>query len=293
MNKLFDRRCVLLVGEYDQLRDVTGEFPDQFVLKLPTALRIEGLRVTFKLSKDLQPTPNTAEMTIYNLSETSRSHLQGKGQRVVLLAGYEGDESQIFSGDVRRVVTMRQGPDIVTKIDAGDGERAIAFARVSESYAPGTPIKDVVIGTIKKIASDPAGAIQKAAQVVGEFASGYAQFGKASTELTRLLAPQGLSWSIQDGRIEILGDGEAVAESAPLLSPSTGLVGSPSVGTPEKKGGPSVMKCRSLLLPRLRPGQRVALESESLRGVFRSIKVTHAGDTAGNDWYTDIEATPS
>lgn len=285
MKTLFDRRCIVLFGPPPK--------PDTFDLDEPTAVRVEGLRVTFKIAKDLQSTPNTSEITIYNLASASRAKLEGKGQRIVLVAGYPGSEAQIFSGDIRRVTTAQQGPDRVTKIEAGDGERAIAFARVTDSYAPGTSLTDVVVRTVKKLASDPAGAIQKAASFVGEFSSGYAQFGKASTELTRLLSPIGHTWSIQDGRVEILGEGESVADTAPLLSPSTGLVGSPTFGTSEKKSGKATMKCRSLLLPRLRPGQKVVLDSLTLRGQFRTTKVTHAGDTAGNDWYSDIEATPT
>lgn len=282
MSRLFARQCVVTLGR--------PQTPDEFALKTPTALRVDGLRVVFKIDRDLQPSPNQGEITIYNLSEASRAKLEDVGQRVVLEAGYEGSVAQIFSGDVRRAFSTKQGPDWVTKIEAGDGERAIAFARVSKSYGPGTPQADVMKDTIRALKTDPGNALEKVAQMVGEFASGFVQHAKASTELTRLLKQQGYSWSIQDGRVEVLGpNGDHLPEVVPVLTPETGLIGSPSIGIPTKKKQAATMKCRSVLLPTLRPGQRVSLKSAAISGLFLAVKVVHAGDTHGSDFHTDIE----
>ena len=281
MTQLFDRRCVVLVGKPP---------PDNYVLIIPDALKIDGMRTTFKVTKDDKPEPNQVEISIFNLSAASRAKCDEKGVRVVLQAGYGDDVAQIASADVRTVNHLKQGVDWVTKIEAGDGERAIEHARVSGSFRPGTAVKDIVGKTIQALQMDPGNAQQKAQQLAGEFSSGYVQHAKASTELSRLLEPAGWSWSVQDGRIELLGPGEVLGELAPLFSPSTGLVGVPEMGSPGAKGEHPVLKCRSLLQPRLRPGQRFKLESASRSGTFVAKKVTHSGDTFGNDWYTDVEA---
>lgn len=280
--RLFGRECVVLIGR----PPTAGEY----ALQTPTALRIEGLRIAFKVVRDLRPTPNTAEVSIWNLSPESRAKIDSAGQRVVLVAGYTGADGQIFSGDARRTSSSKQGPDWVTKIEAGDGERAYKFARVSESFGPGAKLADVVVKTVGQLKTDPGSTADKVKNFVGEFASGYTQHARASTELTRLLSPLGWTWSMQDGRVELLGPNETVQEEAPRLTPETGLVGSPTIDPPQKKGQKAVLKVRALLLPRLRPGQRLVIESEAHRGVFRAEKVTHTGDTWGNDWYTDIEA---
>lgn len=283
MTRLFSRRCIVHIG-----RPPT---PNEFALKTPTALRIEGLRVVFKVERDLKPQPNQVEFVIYNLSESSRAKLENVGQRVVLEAGYEDAVAQVFSGDVRRAFSTKQGSDWLTKIEAGDGERAFVFGRVSKSYAPGTSVADVARDTIKALKTDPGAALEKVGQLVGEYSSGFAQHAKASTELTRLLSPHGFSWSIQSGRIEVLGPNEHLPEAAPLLTPETGLIGSPTISIPTKRTQPSTLKCRSLLLPTLRPGQRVVLKAEAISGTFVATKVAHVGDTHGGDFYTDIEAT--
>lgn len=280
MTVLFDRRCSVLIGKPPA---------DNFVLELPEVLKIEGLRVTFKIERDDKPQPNTLELTITNLSQDHRAQLEGKGFRIVVNAGYGDQVAQIYSGDMRTSTSRKMGTDWVTRILAGDGERAHQHARVNNSYKPGVKVADVVQGTIKALQQDPGTALAKAQQLAGEFSSGYVQSSKASTELTSLLEPYGWGWSIQDGRIELLAPGEALPGEGPLLSPETGLIGAPELSAPDKKSGKGTLKARSLLQPSLRPGQRFQLKSQSRSGTYKAKKVTHTGDTAGGDWFTDVE----
>lgn len=279
---LYDRRCVLTVGKLPPA--------DNYVLQVPDALQVEGLRVTFKITRDAKPQPNTGEFTIFNLSESSRAELQGKGFRVILQAGYGDQVAQIFSGDVRAFAHSHEGPDWITSVQAGDGERAYARARVSQSWRPGVQVRDVVAGTIKALQVDPGNALKRAQELAGEFSSGYVQHANASLELSRLLEPFDLGWSIQDGRLEILGPGEVLPDAPPLVSPDTGLIGSPTVAAPTKRGDPFTLKVKSLLMPGMRPGRSFTLSSATRSGTFRAVKVTHTGDTHGGEWYTEIEA---
>lgn len=283
MSQLYDRACELFVG--------VAPRADVFTVQTVERLRIKGLRVTFKVVRDASPNPNTIDIAVYNLSEASRARFEAKGARVALLAGYKEQLAQLGSGDVRYAQSIKTGVDWVTKIEAGDGERAIREARVSESWRPGTPVSAVIAKTVKALQLDPGNALATARTVAGEFSSGYVQHHQASHELTRLLEPRGISWSVQDGRIELVPVNGALQETAPLLSPDTGLIGTPEFGTPEKPGAVAILKCRTLLQPRLRPKQRFELLSRSRRGIFIAQKVTHTGDTFGNDWFTDIEAT--
>jgi hypothetical protein len=283
MTALFDRRCEVYVGVPPK--------EDVFTLQTVERLRIAGLRIGFKIVRDASAEPNNLELVVYNLSEASRARFEEKGARVVVLAGYREQLAQLCSGDIRHAQSMKAGSDWVTKIEAGDGERALAHARVSESWRPGTQVSSVVAKAVQALQLDPGNALTKAKEIAGEFSSGYVQHGKASRELSSLLEPRGYTWSVQDGRIEILKSTETLPETAPLISPDSGLIGSPEMGTPTKPGAKPVLKIRSLLQPRLRPKQRFELKSRTRSGVFVAQKVTHTGDTFGNDWYTDIEAT--
>ncbi len=280
--QLFERRAVLVVGQAP---------PDNFVQVVPDALKIEGLRIQFKIERDDQPKPNRSSIAVYNLSDASRAKLQDKGVRIVLSAGYGGQVAQIFSGEARDISHDKTGTEWVSKFESGDSERTFQWARATGSFGAGVTKKDVVATVVRSMQVDP-GNMAKAMQAVGtQFTTGYAMHARASTELTRLLEPEGLTWSVQDGRLQILSEFGTVPDAGtPLLSPSTGLVGVPTMGAPEKKGGPAVLKVRSLLRPEIRPGTRFLLNSSGRSGFYKAKKVVHDGDTDGGNFYTDVEA---
>jgi hypothetical protein len=280
VSALYDRRVDLAVGK------ATPKANEAFV----EALRITGLRVTFKVEKDLKPEPNKSEITVYNLGPESRQALETNGVPVLLLAGYaDGDNvSQCFSGDARLITSEKAGVDWVTRIFCGDGERAYSTERFTESAKPGAKVGDFVLKLVKKLAKDPGNALSVVTNETRTFASGYATSGLASSELTRQLKSLGYEWSVQDGRMQILKDGESIQEMGPLFTPDTGLIGTPTAATPDAKGGPQQWKVKVLLEPRLRPGQRFEVERTvskdgrpAKREQFLAVKVTHVGRCLG------------
>lgn len=286
MPQLFDRKCVLIAGQAP---------PNNFVQVTPDALKIEGLRIDFSIEKDNKPKPNKCDIEVYNLNAKHRGQLDQKGIRVILQAGYAATVAQIFSGDARFINSEKHGPDWITKFECGDGERSYSYARVSESFPPGTSIQTVIGSIVKAAQLDPGNAMQKANQLTRQFIDGYVSHGLAATELTRILEPEQLNWSIQDGRIEVLAPSESLIPSGdvPLISDKTGMIGSPSYGTGEKTKGPAFLKVKSLLQPLIRPGSKFELRSQILNGFYKAIKVRQTGSTHGNDWYSEIEAVPT
>lgn len=284
--RLYGRRCVLLVG------DPPGT---QLNPRLINALQVDGLRVAFEVVKTSGKEPNTCDVRVFNLADQTRARLQGKGQKIILQAGYQDSLAQIFSGDSRLMDHRKDGPSWQSRIQCGDGERAFRFARVSESFAPGTKVSDVIAHLARVSGLDVGNALTAAAQLQGplqEYSQGTTLHGRTAAELDRVLRSVGLSWSVQDGALQVLGAADAAPGEAVHISDGSGLVGSPEQGTPDKKGGPVVVKFRCMLDPRLRPAARVSLASRSHTGGFKVLKCTHRGDTHGADWYTDVEATP-
>lgn len=281
---LFDRRVKLTIGQ----EPPTGDF----VRTMPTALVITGLRVQFRIEKSLKAEPQKAAIAVWNLSDKSRGQLVGKGLRVVLEAGYPDSLAVIYQGHTRTIDHPKEGVDWPSKIECGTGERAMKYAQISESARAGSPVGDAIKAAVNALVADPGNALTKAGEIVESFSSSYAASGRASDELTRLLEPRGLSWAIVDDRMLILGEKETLPEQPITLSPDTGLVGSPELGTPPKKGGQALVKMKSLLQPQFRPGGRVLLQSRSRTGTFKIINMAHVGDTSGGEWYTEIEGLP-
>jgi hypothetical protein len=253
-------------------------------------LLIEGLDVAFEIVKSLSAkTPNSAETRIWNLNAEHRKHLQELEKVFVSLeAGYEQGTSLLFRGDLRDVLSTREGTDWLTTITSDSGRRA-RKRRILKSFAPGASVQDVLLAAAKAMGVRLGNTSAKtvAAKVQGTQASaffnGYALAGAIERELDRLARSCGLEWSIQDDELQFLDQGRPLQELGIELTPETGLIGSPEPGN---KG---ITEARCLMIPDLYPGRRVKLTSEHVTGIYRVETTRHLGGTAERDWYVELE----
>jgi hypothetical protein len=253
-------------------------------------LLIEGLDVAFEIVKSLSAkTPNSAEIRIWNLNAEHRKHLQELEKVFVSLeAGYEQGTSLLFRGDLRDVLSTREGTNWLTTITSDSGRRA-RKRRILKSFAPGASVQDVLLAAAKAMGVRLGNTSAKtvAAKVQGTQASaffnGYALAGAIERELDRLARSCGLEWSIQDDELQFLDQGRPLQELGIELTPETGLIGSPEPGN---KG---ITEARCLMIPDLYPGRRVKLTSEHVTGIYRVETTRHLGGTAERDWYVELE----
>jgi hypothetical protein len=254
------------------------------------SLGLEGFDVRFEISKSLAPkTPNAAELQIWNLSAAHRKQLQELEKVYVSLeAGYESGISLLFRGDLRDVVSGKQGPDWVTTITS-DSSRRARKQRLVRSFAPGSSVSSVLQTAAKAmgVRLGNTAARTVSARIAGtqaeKFWNGYAMAGAIDEELDRLARSCGLEWSIQDDELQFLDYGAPLAELAVKLTSDTGLLGSPEPGN---KG---IVEARCLILPDLYPGRRVEMQSEHVRGMYRLETTKHTGSTFSEEWFCDMQ----
>jgi len=256
------------------------------------AFDVSNLDCVFNVKKNLKPEPNTCELKIFNLAESTRKILASAERLVLRLeAGYEGAISQLYLGEVRSAHSTIEGPDIVTEISTGDSEKEVATTKISIPVGPKTPASAVMLQIIKELNVGPGNAPIMAGKmppnVVAMFGNGTIITGKAARALDDICRAADYEWSIQDGVLQILDRGRAVEGLAVLLSPETGLVGSPSV---DQKG---IVSATALIQPDLRPGRKVVFKSKTFTGGgYRIEDCEYSGDTAGNEWYVKFHAKP-
>jgi hypothetical protein len=267
-----------------------------------TVIPSGGLRIQFKIEKNPQSPPNTADISVTNLAPQTRRQLQEFGAEVELRAGYLDNEPHLpllFRGQARTIDHLRKGADWVTRIQCGDGEIPFRFASVNASFRPGTPTEKVArtMALALQDAGVDVGALlaqldaHRLAFVLPQFVFGYASQGNALQELSKILGSSGYLVSIQNGELRVIPSSGTSAKDAILLSPSSGLKGSPEHGTPDRNGLPTVLKVKAVLLPHLEPGDAFVLAGVAAAGKYRADKLTHAGDThAEDDWTTEAEA---
>lgn len=256
-------------------------------------LSTDKLRIAFRVTKSLEKEPNSLELKITNLSEASRGKLKGAGVACVLEAGYEGSRAVIFSGNSRTIDHAREGSDWTTIARCGDGEQAFQYARINQKFAPGSKLADVIRAAANALTLNK-GNLEDALTgtlAFQEFSHGFVGFGRAGDVFDKLIRSAGLTWSVQQGAIQVVKRGEPfLQKKAALLTATSGLIGSPVHAPPDKKGKPSVLKCKCLLNPQIIPGRIISLDTRSISGEFVAQKVEHQGDSHGNDWHTIIEA---
>jgi len=249
------------------------------------------LKCVFSVEASLSKSPNTAEITVYNLAEATRARLSEDDLEVELEAGYIGLSNLIFKGKLEAGVSVKDGPDWVTTFQTTDGGKEGRKARINYSVKK-TSVTDAFkraagalgVGLGNSLSKINEGNIRGA---LSGFSNGLVMSGPARKEIDRLTKTLGYSWSIQNGQLQLLGPGDAIDPGdAIVLDSDRGLIGSPQAGD---KG---IIEARALLNPHLTPGRVVALSSLQTSGFFRIEKTTYSGDTRGQDWYADLELKP-
>lgn len=287
---LFDRRCRLTIA--DPVKEKNNfKFETFNVTEIDggrSDANLIGMRVQFDIKKTLKKEPNTSTITVTNLSADSRSKFQAKGVHVTLEAGYK-DTGMVryFAGDVRTVDHVRKGPDWESVFRLGDGERAWQFARVNESFAPGAAVSDVLRSVAGRMGIDLGNAIEQANKLGTKLDQGFCVSGSASRALDLLMKSIGMEWSIQDGALQILKVSQVLDLPVPEIGPDSGLLDSPEMGSPPKKGAPALVKFKCLLTS-VKPGAKVKLKSERYNGYLRVVACSFKGDTSGGDWFSEI-----
>lgn len=263
-----------------------------------------SMRAAFSVERDHKRTANNAEVALWNLSPASREALARLDVVPVLIeAGYVDDVGVIFSGDLRSARSRLEGPDIITRVSAGDGESKLRTARLSKTFARGTPVGDVIgaLGRALGVAPGNLNDFRGARLANGSttLTRALTISGSVSDELERLTRSCGLDWSVQNSALQIrqadlpVGTGEG-----PLLRADTGLIGEVETERAQetKDGltkGQTIVTGRCLLRSDLVPGRAFRVESLAFTGNLVCRSTVHSGDSHDSGtWHVEFSGTP-
>lgn len=281
------RRCNLIVS------GVSGD-----------GLDLSGLRIKFKVKKSDAQTPNTAEIRVYNLADSTAKQIREEFSNITLQAGYESNFGVIFAGNIKQVRFGREGnTDKYIDIAAGDGDDAYNYAVVNTTLAAGATQDAQIQAAAGALAQRGVGQGFLAETGSQGLARGKVMYGMARDYLRQSAEASQTTWSVQDGKLQVVKLTEVLPNQAVLLNSKTGLVGVPEL---TNEG----VKARCLLNPLLKIGTRVKIDEADVAeaklpstgqsapanagasiaqdGVYRLLVVEHGGDTFGNDWYSDL-----
>jgi hypothetical protein len=271
----------------------------------------KDFRVTFTIRRGDLQTPNTADVHIFNLSDSTANLVQREFSYISIQAGYQNNYGLIFQGTVKQVRKGRlDQKDSYLDVTAADGDEAYNFAPAIGSLSAGSSRQDYWAFLNKAMLPYglTAGPMPPFLSSNGSV-RGRVFCGMARDELRKFANDQGCVWSIQDGQMTLIQKTGYVGGRVPLISPQSGLIGVPE----QTQNGIFI---RTLLNPRLKIGQLIQLQQNVVNqarmdmtnsdvaqwgnynlqhgakvagdGVYYVMVAEHTGDTRGNPWYTDL-----
>lgn len=263
------------------------------------AILVSELHVEFEAHRDLEKEPSLLSADVYNLRDDTVNEIRKQKDGIVSLKvayGYS-DLQTIFVGDVTNIEQRLEGPDRIMTVEAGDGKRA---SRVwsRKTFPKKTKLADVI-----KFLADEAGlSVAKSHintvldnaksrnsnkgffQIPQDLKHGMHIRGYAVDELHELCNSHQIEFNIQNNELSLSVD-EETAGTSPILTPESGLIGSPVIDSE------SILRASCVLVPGLYPGSLVEVESRYVSGSFRVLVADYTGALFGDDPMTiDIEA---
>jgi hypothetical protein len=280
-------------------------------------LDLSEMHFRFQTVQEDAESPNNCTIRVFNLSTDTQRRAKREYSRVILQAGYEkGPFGVIFDGTIKQYRMGKQPDQVTSYLDilAADGDLAYNFGVINKSLAAGSSSGERVAAMVESLTKyGISGATNLIPSTGGILPRGKVLFGLSKGLLRSEVATQGASWSIQNGRIQIIPLDGYLPGEAVVLTSQTGLIG-------RAEQTAEGIKCRSLLNPKILIGGAVQIDNKSINqtlaapgselpvgqsafnswtaiqqlaniaddGLYRVYVCEHVGDTRGQDWYSDL-----
>lgn len=241
--------------------------PEDAILLTPTSANgMPGpdLRITFQVRKITQESPNMLRCRIYNLHPDTQNKIL-EYTKVSLSAGYQtANFGEIFRGTV---VQYRRGKENATdtylEIIAGDGDTALLHDTATLVFPGDTQkqkIAEAYIAQLKSGEPLTAGTVDLGPGGKQPLLRAMAAHGMVRDLMRDLMSSVNGHWWIDSGKVHAITRSMYLPGEAPVLTPSTGLVGIPEVT-------PSGIQAMCLLNPKIVLGGSVKIETSIISGV--------------------------
>ena len=290
---LFKRNLTLTIGSEDEAIVVT-----------------EPINIRATIVKDIKSgEKDYASVTIINLSKGTRDALNTQYKEIEIKAGYAEESDICFVGSVISATHTHEGTEWITTIECGDGIEVLDQALINKTYEKGftlgdvlkdfAAISDISLGDILEV--DTTKALSRGKSFSTDVQAALNELGKTNN----------FDWSIQDGKLVVVGTGKSRVSVTRVIGARSGMVGSPewiNTGADAAKTNPitgTKFKVNSLCIPSLKPADMIIVRSESLSGRigsynynikrpesderFSVTKVQHDLDNRAGNFITQIE----
>lgn len=192
-------------------------------------LKSEGLErplhIKFSLEKSDTQSSNNGQLTITNLNDEHKALLYQEGCYVTLKAGYSGTMGTIFSGAVSDIKEDYDGGSNDVQVEVVDGfESNDVVGDISISdVVTGKQVVDEILdqmGVMSRVYTDVAASALESAK----YDNGYCYVGKLKVALQKACQKAGVTFTQQNGVMQVFTKGETINSVAYVLSNRSGLM---------------------------------------------------------------------
>ncbi len=264
------------------LRKVRVRFPGGFIVN-PGGLGSHQMKVAFSVSKDLSSTANDGFVELWNLNEGHRNAVGRELKDIELEVGYMppgggSNVALIAMAQIRDVEHRIEKPDIITRIEFGEGDKAFRQATISNTWPPNTR----VVTILEDIAAElEAQGIRRGEWVLPEGlesevrARPVSVHGDARREMDILGRSHRFYFNVQNGVHEII-PADGFIDGTVVLESGSGLIDVPSITD-------NGCTFNAMMMPDIRPGRKVKINSKTLEmnaagSEYRVSQATYSGD---------------
>lgn len=267
-------------------------------------LDLSDLHCRFEISQATIQTPKTLIARIYNVSRETADKIEKEFIHVWLQAGYEENFGQIFSGQIQQKLIGRENnTDTYLELIGAEGDEAYNWAFVNKSLSAGYTQKDVHSEIVAPMKEHDV--TQGATPTFSDAQSprGRVLYGMCRDQMRTFGQTNNCDWSINDGKVNTVPDGEPLVKEAVVLNSGSGMIGLPQLTI-------NGVNVRCLINPSIQTGSLLKIDNSSIQGVALPTSYTfvntypdksadglyvvyslqYIGDTRGNPWYCDIVA---
>lgn len=283
-NVLFGRKYRVIVS------DVNG-----------VGIDVSELRCTFQIEKSISETPNYSEIVLYNLSAQTENSIIKEGAKIILEAGYQNQQyGLIFSGDIVQPLRGKEDNTTYTlTLISQDGDLFYNKGIINASFRAGQTTRNILENMTKQ--SSNALELGQISDNLSQTAlpRGKALFGLTRDYFRQIAKSEQAAFYINNNKIDFVKAMDLSTNEVIKLNGKSGLIGKPE----QTEEG---IQATCLLNPLLDLNKMVSVNLSSIQrqkvdkeneikniegsGIFKIIKLTHKGDTRGDEWYTEFTA---
>jgi hypothetical protein len=269
-----------------------------------TGLSIDKLRISFEITKTVDSTPNVAQVKIYNLNPSNEVLIHTQYTDLMINAGYQNSAFVIFRGNIKHAFHYRDKTDLITQIEAADGDKDYRQATLNLTLAAGTDNTHLVNAALGSFSSTITGEVGIPAgnpRIRGKVISGMTR-----DVLSKLACETDAHWSIQDGHLQIVQGASALQNQAIVVNAATGMLKAPEIsdkyikvttllnpqigvnGVLQLNNNDIMIKRRkSRTLSKNTRKDPIAMTGLNIDGLYKVIRLDHRGDNRSNQWETE------